>query len=145
MLQRLTDDVRFFAGQQNDSSERELINVTDEDVAQFAARPSHAKAALTHVKQLREALSKQRDKDRQYERMAIEHVGKLANGGIADATKKGAAARKDWLLRRLKQYSGHEARIDYELLVRLLASRQPDANVAGLNPLLTPKELELVL
>ena len=145
-LDRLRDDVRDYATQQNGGVEAELRLFLEKDAHAYVNQPNSAglSSAVDQVRKLLNALVELQQKDTVYTGQLINHILRTVNGVVSstpppngEMTKDDDASRAKYAF-SLARYSGQETTIWFEFLVGVLASDVSEKQIRELSPLLSP-------
>lgn len=137
MVNSLTEDMKWYANQQNGLQEPKLIEFFDSDISGYVQNPSGsgAKKAIAVVEDLIKTIETQQAAD--YDRVldGITHVLGVINTPPSNDGCDEVELRKRYAF-MLGAESGRESKFWFELLVGMLLSTTGEADIAKLNPYL---------
>ena len=146
MVNSLTEDMKWYADQQNGLMEPKLIEFFDADIAGYVQSPTGGgtQKAKKKVEGLIAVIAKQQALD--YARVldGIHHVLDVINSPASSDGCDEAELRKRYAF-MLGAESGRESKFWFELLVGMLLSTTGEADLAKLNPYLAEGGVKKVM
>eukprot|EP00667_Euglena_gracilis_P000067 EG_transcript_67 len=144
LMNRLKDDVTFFAQRHNQKPEAQLLQLSESEVVALVRNVEAINAAGYQIQQLVKQMSQLCVKDQQFVHSATVYVVKVVNEK-GHAMEIPADVQHKVLLRRLAVMGGLGQSIRIELLVRLLACNASSTVLRQINPLLEEEDCHRVL
>ena len=145
MTDRLQEDMKTFAGQENTGKTAKLVHLLDADIDALISSPTSPSltTAIGHVQLLLTSLQQVRDEDTAYVSNAIPWILAQSNAVTTEAEVGGEdeATTVDRFRFLLRRYAGQESHLWLETIFAALLSSDSVEDMRKVNPYLTERAI----